>query len=759
MWYDIFEVAAGNGNVNRNRGKMSNNMENEIYQIDGVVENIVYRNDDNGYTVIDIDSGGELVCAVGTMPGIDVGDKIIVHGPVKQHPIYGEQIAVIKFEFELPDGEEAILKYLSSRTIKGVGARMAQKIVERFGDKTLEVMENEPERLAMINGISLEKARDISDQIKQTFGFRQMSIDLIRYGVRPEESVRIWNKLGIHALSMIEQNPYILCEEGIGIPFRRADEIADKLDNNIDRKLRMRAFLVYILKHNSSNGYTCAPRKHLVKICADNGHYDKSDVESVVDEMIDDSSLMSEIRSRDDLEFIFLPNYHKAETYSASRLQMLMRFPPNRIESIDERIEDIEKSDNIQYAERQKEAIRMALSQGALILTGGPGTGKTTTLNAIIRILSESGENVLLAAPTGRAAKRMSELTGCEAKTIHRLLEVEWNDEERPVFRRNEQNTLACDALVLDEVSMIDSLLFENVMRAFPLGCRLILVGDSDQLPSVGAGNVLEDLISSKVIPTVTLGEVFRQSMKSLIISNAHKINRGELPEINRKDSDFFFITQTDEAAVTKTVVDLCSKRLPKAYGYSLMEDIQVLSPSKITGLGTAALNAQLQQAVNPPSPGKAELHVNSQILRVGDKVMQTKNNYNIPWDKDDGTMGEGVFNGDIGMLTEVDEKNREVVVVFDDKTVRYTAEEVIQLELAYCTTIHKSQGSEFNAVIIPILNTPKKLMYRNLIYTAVTRAKKLLIIVGSPGELLAMVKNNERSLRYSMMDEFLIRN
>ncbi len=731
-------------------------MDNEIYEIKGIIDNIIYNNDDNGYTVLQIDDGDQLICAVGTMPGVSVGDRIRIKGPIKVHPTYGEQIAVSEFEYELPDDEDAILKYLSSRTIRGIGARMAVRIVEKFGDKTLEVMENEPERLTEIKGISREKAMEIGEQVRQTFGFRQMSIELMKYGVRPEESVKIWNKLGQHALKIIEQNPYVLCEEGIRMPFRRVDEIAEKLDNSVDIRLRIRAFVVYVLEHNSLNGYTCAPRRRLVDLCTAKTPYEAEDIDKVIDEMIDDLSLMSETRCRDEMEFIFLPSYHKAETYAAARLKMLLRFPPNNIDGIDERIAKIEKDENIHYADLQKEAIKMALTQGTLILTGGPGTGKTTTLNAIIRILNESGEKVLLAAPTGRAAKRMSELTGCEAKTIHRLLEVEWTEDERPVFRRNEQNTLSCDALVLDEVSMIDSLLLESVMRAFPLGCRLILVGDSDQLPSVGAGNVLEDLISSGVIPKVTLNEVFRQSMQSLIIANAHKINKGELPEINRKDGDFFFITSYDEEAALTTIVDLCRKRLPKAYGYSIMEDIQVLSPSKITGLGSAALNQALQEAVNPPSPEKGELHVNSQTLRVGDKVMQTKNNYNIPWDKADGSMGEGIFNGDIGVLTEVDPRNREVVVEFDDKTAKYTAEDVIQLDLAYCTTIHKSQGSEFNAVVIPMLNIPKKLSYRNLIYTGVTRAKKLLILVGSPSELANMVRSSERTLRYTMLDEFL---
>ena len=416
------------------------------------------------------------------------------------------------------------------------------------------------------------------------------------------------------------------------------------------------------------------------------------------------------------------------------------------------------QQDKAEAAELQKKAIRMALSKGTLILTGGPGTGKTTTLNAIIKILQDNGEKVFLAAPTGRAAQRMSDVTGCEAKTIHRLLEVGWSEDDRHIFRKNENNPLSCDALVLDEVSMIDSMLLDSLMRAFPLGCRLILVGDSDQLPSVGAGNVLGDMIASGVLPTVALNEVFRQSMKSLIITNAHRINNGEQPVIDVKDNDFFFLRCDSEELAMKTVIDLCKTRLPKAYGYSVMSDIQVLSPSRVGALGTAELNRALQEAINPQSEQKAELIVNDRTLRVGDKVMQMKNNYDLPWERNDGSMGEGVFNGEIGVLSEIDRNRREVIVTFDDKTAKYTYDDVPQLDLAYCTTVHKSQGNEFEAVVIPLYNTPRQLLYRNLLYTAVTRAKKLLILVGRPDQVTAMVGNNKKTVRYTMLEDFLKR-
>lgn len=733
-------------------------MGEESCTVSGIVDNIVFRNDKNGYTVLNVDDGSDYICAVGIMPELDVGDEVNLTGVVKEHPSYGEQLSVTAYERCAPSTEEAILKYLSSRAIKGIGPSMARKLVSLFGDKTLDIMENNPEELAKVKGISEEKAKELSEQVRKTFGFRELLIYLTKFDIRPEEAVKIWQKLGTQAQKQIEINPYILCEEGIQLSFERADEIAAKLDGTVEDSLRIRAALVHILKHNAYNGYTCLPRFKLSETCARFVSCSVEDVETVITSMINEAALCSEVRQSDEMEFIFVPLFHQAETYAASRIGMLLKFPPQKTENIDARIAEIEREQGITYAELQKTAIHMALDKGLLILTGGPGTGKTTTLKAIIRILKENGETVYLAAPTGRAAQRMSEVTGCEAKTIHRLLEAEMADDERSVFRRNEQNPLACTALVLDEVSMIDALLLDSIMRAFPLGCRLILVGDSDQLPSVGAGNVLGDMISSGVIPTVALNEVFRQSMQSLIIENAHKINKGEMPIIGRTDSDFFFLERKNEQDALQLVVDLCEKRLPKAYGYSLMTDIQVLAPSKIGALGTASVNKRLQAAVNPPDEKKFELIINDRTLREGDKVMQMKNNYNIPWSKTDGTMGEGVFNGDIGVLSEVNKHRREVTVIFDDKYAKYTYDDAVELDLAYCTTIHKSQGNEFEAVILPLWRVPSKLVYRNLLYTGVTRAKKMLIAVGDPRELEKMVENNKRTLRYTMLDDLLKR-
>lgn len=731
---------------------------NSKYEVTGQVDDIIYRNDGNGYTVLNIDTGNELICAVGTMPSIAVGDEIKATGTFKTHPTYGEQLAVSICERCAPKTSAAILKYLSSNAIKGIGPSTARKIVAEFGDKSLEIIENSPELLTKIKGISREKALSMSEELKRTFGFRELMIYLEKYEIKPEEAVKIWKHLGINAEKLIEENPYILCEDGINISFQRADQIAASQDKALDSVFRTKAAIVHILNHNKNNGHTCLPKDKLVDTCVKFTKIDEESVRGALEEMISDASLFSDLRDDTNKEFIYLPIYHRAETYAAARLQMLLRFPPQVISDIEGRIKTIENNENIKYADLQKEAITKALTLGSLILTGGPGTGKTTTLNAIIKILKDNGEKVFLAAPTGRAAQRMSELTGCEAKTIHRLLEVEWTVNDKPVFKRNEKNTLNCDALILDEVSMIDALLLDSVMRAFPLGCRLILVGDSDQLPSVGAGNVLGDLISSKVMPTVTLNEIFRQSMKSLIVTNAHKINKGEMPVTDVKNNDFFFLQCSSPSVMSDTIIELCKNRLPRTYGYSPTDDIQVLSPSRKGELGTAELNKALQSALNPPSPDKREIIVNQRLLREGDKVMQYKNNYNILWSKEDGSTGEGIFNGDVGKLIEVNKASQRVKIQFEDKIASYTFDDIIDVDLAYCSTVHKSQGNEFEAVIIPMYNSPPQLLYRNLLYTAVTRAKKLLIMVGKPEIMERMVNNNKRTLRYSGLKNFLLR-
>ena len=520
----------------------------------------------------------------------------------------------------------------------------------------------------------------------------------------------------------------------------------------------MRAGIVYILHHNERNGHTCLPKEKLLKVSTDFLGIDGEKVSECMEEMLFDRSLIED--KIDGKKFVFPPNVHLCEMYIASRIKMLLKFPSEKIKNIDKAIEKCEKEDGIEYADLQKKAITMALTEGMLVLTGGPGTGKTTTLNAIIKIMKANGKTVLLSAPTGRAAQRMSELTGDEAKTLHRLLEVSWDKHDNPVFNKNERNQLKCDALIVDEVSMVDTFIMESVMRALSTGCRLILVGDSDQLPSVGPGNVLGDLIESGLIPVVRLNEIFRQAQQSLIVTNAHKIVNGEIPILNSADKDFFFLQRNNKSEVSAVIADLCANRLPKAYGYSPFENIQVLAPSKKGELGTAELNHKLQAALNPKDDDKSEITIGSKTFRTGDKVMQIKNNYQTEWEKKSKygvtyDAGSGVFNGDTGIITEINTFMEQMTVKFDDeRIVKYDFKQLEELELAYAITVHKSQGSEYPAVVIPMYPGPRMLMNKNLLYTAVTRARKCVCMVGNENCFHQMAQNESEQRRYSSLDE-----
>ena len=726
----------------------------QLFEINGVVENIIYRNEENGYTVLEISGDEALITANGVMPLVNAGESVKLFGVFKNHPTYGEQFAVSAFERTMPENMDGILKYLSSGAIKGIGPSTARRLVLEFGADTLSVLENDPERVAKLKGISLKKAQDISEQLKSVVGIRELMIYLANYSVTPNAAVKIWKKYGNNAIAQIEENPYVLCEEGIGISFETADMIALAQNTPQDSRIRVRAALAFVLKHNRLNGHTCLPQDKLVEATADLLEVDPAACESALKEMIEENTLI--LDTVNEKECIFLPSLYDGETYIAARMKMLLRFPAMAIGGAEEKIAAIEKESGIEYASLQKKAISDALTTGLLILTGGPGTGKTTTLNAIIRLLKENGQKVSLCAPTGRAAQRMTAVTGEEAKTIHRMLEVSYDIEDKPVFKRNERNLLNTDALVVDEVSMVDTALLESLMRALPLSCRLILVGDSHQLPSVGAGNVLYDLIASDTIPVVTLNEIFRQSMQSLIVTNAHKIVQGEMPDIRIRDNDFFFLPDYSQEHIAETVGDLCARRLKNAYGYNLHENIQVLSPTRKGILGTYELNNRLQALVNPnPSRG---VKVGYYTLNEGDKVMQSRNNYDILWTKDDGEYGEGVFNGDIGVMVEVNNASKIYKVRFDDRVATYDSDSVGDLELAYACTVHKSQGNEFDCVVLPMFRGAPQLMYRNLLYTAVTRAKKILIIIGDENALRYMVENNRRILRYTGLKTFLMR-
>lgn len=732
-----------------------NMAEKQLWELTGTVEEIIYKNEKNGYSIVEVSTGEETVTVVGTLPYVSTGEELRIIGTWTTHPTFGNQFKAETCERSRPASAAAILKYLSSGAIKGIGPSTAANIVSEFGEQALHVIEHEPERLCALRGITAVKAQAIHDEFQRIFGIKELMLYLQQYEITPVEAIRIWKTFGNDARAEIERDPYCLCTEEIGISFPRADTVAQQRQLPKENTCRLQSGLLYVLTHNAGNGHTCLPQDKLLQAASALLGIAPEELAPVLQEMLDTRMLVcAQFAQR---PYLFTNVMYRAETYIAERVGMMLQYPAPAILGSDGYLTDLEEKYGITYAQKQKEAVCMALERGVLILTGGPGTGKTTTLNAMIQILQFEGEKVLLGAPTGRAAKRMTEVTGCEAKTIHRLLQVEWSEQERPRFIKNERNLLDCDTLILDEVSMIDASLFESVLRALPLGCRLILVGDTDQLPSVGAGNVLGDLIASQCLPVVQLSEIFRQSMQSCIVTNAHQIVSGKMPDLQSRNSDFFFLPCSNTKKLAEMVTDLYVRRLPQTYGYVPQNDIQVLCPGRKGALGTTAFNERLQAVVNPPQQGKAQVTVNQLVLRQGDKVMQSRNNYNLPWSKADGTCGEGVYNGDIGVLVELDPKNDEYFVQIDDKLVRYHAETLAELELAYAITVHKSQGNEFSAVILPLLGGTPHLLYRNLLYTGITRAKNLLILPGSRATVQAMVENNRKTKRYTGLLHFLV--
>lgn len=727
----------------------------ESIKICGTVERVTFHNAQNGFTVLEMLCEDELVTVVATTSDIAPGEELELTGNYDVHSVYGPQFRAKQVLRAMPTGSAAILKYLSSGAVKGIGPATAQRLVERFGDQTIEVLGNAPERLAEVKGLTRAKAKAIAEEFSKRAGLQEAMLYLSRFDVSPDEALRAYKLYGKSVCDIIGSNPYALCAEGVRFSFERADTIAMRAGLGSDNPHRIMAGISYILRHNLANGHTCIPREKLIPVASELLDASADLIEDYCDEMLDQKRLIS--KDFNERVFLYLPEIYRSESYIAERLAVMLDFPPSGGNAALSDIEAIEKELGIQYADKQRQAILAAMQRGVLVLTGGPGTGKTTTLNAIITLMKKRGLDVVLAAPTGRAAKRMSEVTGCEAKTLHRLLEVEWAAEETLAFARNERNPLEADAVIVDELSMVDAGIFENLLRALRLGCRLIMVGDSDQLPSVGAGSVLHDIIESGTVPAVRLDEVFRQAMESLIVTNAHDIVAGRMPVLNSNSADFFMLNEDRPAAAAQKLVDLCVRRLPAAYGYSPIADIQVLCPSRKFTLGTLNLNNLLQEKLNPPDGQKTQMKYKGFVLREGDKVMQIKNNYDIGWTRDDGECGSGVFNGDVGILEVISAASGTLSVRFDDRTAVYSGEDLEQLELAYAVTIHKSQGSEFPCVIIPVLDAPAKLRYRNLLYTGVTRARERLILVGSAGVVEQMVDNNRKSLRYTGLKELLI--
>ena len=728
-------------------------MDPQLEELCGVVEDVTYRREDTGFTVMDIFADDEYVTVVGVLPELSEGESVRLRGTWGYHATFGKQFKAQLCERSMPSSSADLLRYLSSGAVRGIGPATAKKIIERFGENSFDVLENQPERLADIKGISLKKAKDISKIFNEQFAVRQIMISLERFGMTTHECLEAYKLYGANAVDMIKANPYALCSDIVGMGFERADAIASALPEPPDRAYRVSAGIVHVVKYNLNNGHTCVPRKKLIAPSSGLLEADEDTIEAAIDALVESGRLISQMMNGK--EFLFLPQIYSAEKLAAQRILVMTKFPPAGRMTVEEDIEKIEKEENIHYESKQREAILTAANKGILILTGGPGTGKTTALNGILKLFELDGIDVALTAPTGRAAKRMSEITGKEAKTIHRLLEVEWDKHDRPYFSRNARNPISAGAVIVDELSMVDISLFASLLDALPLGCRLIMVGDSDQLPAVGAGSVLHDLILSGVLPVVELKEVFRQAMQSRIVTNAHKIVSGQMPELHDKNNDFFFMKRNSAYDTAATVAELCTVRLPKAYSYSPINDIQVLCPSRKGETGTVSLNKRLQAVINPPSPEKKELQSGSRIFREGDKVMQIKNNYNIIWTKDS-EEGTGVFNGDIGTVKKIDKANGCLAVWFDDKEAVYSTDNLQELEHAYAITVHKSQGNEFNAVVIPVMGVVPQLCYRNLLYTAVTRAKKLMVMVGSEKQIRDMVENNTRSKRYSALKFFL---
>ncbi len=733
---------------------MQQNVSKKIETVSGSVEKITYRNVSNGYTVAEIKTKEENITVVGILPFINEGEAADFYGNYTVHSTYGKQFMVSSFEKRAPENTAAILRYLSAGAIKGIGPATAVKLVERFGEDTLSVIAEKPLDLTVIKGISKQKALDISEDYKRQYGIREIMMMLSKYRVSPDRCLKIYKRFGNKSVEIVTANPYILCEEGLDFHFETAEDIAFDLNFERESEQRVSAGIEYVLRKNLMNGHTCLPRKKLIEVTARLLECSESVVDIACDRLIDCFRLESEIIQNN--EFISLITYHSAERYIAARLLSVKQFINSSVTVDELEIQNVENKLKIKFEDLQRDAIFEAFSSGILVLTGGPGTGKTTTLNAIIKLFENRDLEIELAAPTGRAAKRMTELTGREAKTIHRLLEVEWGEGEQRKFARNEKNPLSCEVIIIDEASMIDSLLFCDLLKALKLSCRIILVGDSDQLPSIGAGNILGDILSSDKFPAIRLKKVFRQAAESKIISNAHAIINNEKADFSDKKSDCFFLHRYDKYAALNSVVELVTERLPNAYGINSVTDLQILCPSRMLDTGTVNLNNILQEKLNPLKKGAVQLSYKGFYLRVGDKVMQIKNNYDLQYKRDNGEYGNGVFNGDVGFITDIDVRAGILKVRYDDRVATYFSEDFGQLELAYAVTVHKSQGSEYDYVIIPLFDVPSKLKYRNLLYTAVTRAKKMLIAVGDERIWQEMAENDRKTLRYTMLKSFI---
>ena len=717
--------------------------------VEGTVQHVIFQNEENGYTVLGLlTEEGELVTVVGCIPCVAPGEKLTADGLWVSHPSYGQQFAAETVERLMPETEEELISYLSSGIIKGVGPATAERLVERFGGETLAVIEEEPERLSTVKGITSKRAMEISAAFRELTGLRRVMEFLARYELPVELAMRLYRTYGADALPRLRADPYLLAGERYGVAFADVDEIALSMGFGGDSPCRTEAAVLYELEHNLGNGHVFLPRPKLLAATEQLIGAPPELVEQALDTLESRGAVAEERIAR--VDACYLRRMYLAESETARRLLALRDAPRSQGRGVEKLIREMEEQQGIAYAPQQRQAVELAARTGVLLLTGGPGTGKTTTVNAILSLYEALYDRVALCAPTGRAAKRLSELTNHAASTIHRLLEVDYSSGSVR-FIHNEKNLLKYDVIILDEMSMVDVKLFQALLAAARYHCRIIMVGDADQLPSVGPGNILGEILKAGVVPTVRLTDIFRQAQRSLIVQNAHRIVEGQMPQKGGPKDDFFLI-ESNGLACQKLVCDLVSTRLPKAYGFDPVRDIQVLCPTKVGPTGSVELNRRLQDILNPPAKGKGQIGTaeSAKILRLGDKVMQVKNDYDITFERAGAEAGVGAYNGDLGIITAVDVDARSVTVQMDDKKYTYTADQLNELEPAYAVTVHKSQGSEFPAVILPVADVPARLCYRNLLYTGVTRARKLCVLTGTARTEQTMVENVRQNMRYS---------
>ena len=725
-------------------------MEQDMEILQGVISSVVFENYDNGYTVLRLSlGGGQTITVVGTIPLPVVGEQLMVTGKWGNHPSYGKQFEAEFLERMMPQTTSGILSFLSSRTIRGIGPKMAARIVDHFGEQTLQVMEREPVRLAEVTGISPQKAAEIGEAFRLQMGVRQLMEFFALHQLPAELAVRTYKIYGDAAVELLYDDPYLLMDEGLDAPFGAVYRFAIELGVAGDDPRRLEAGVLFELNYNLSAGHSFLPQDKLIAATAQLLFVEAELVQQAVERLLQAERLVRCTLAG--IVVVYLPQLYEAETYCTRRLLEFasLEFPEPR--GLDKKVGQVAQESGIDYSAEQEQAIRRAATSGLLMITGGPGTGKTTILNGILSLLGQMQLRCVLAAPTGRAAKRLTEVTGEEASTIHRLLEASVDPHTgKMVFVRDAGNPIQADAVIVDEMSMVDVQLLYSLLQAIPQGKRLILVGDPDQLPPVGPGFPFSDMLRAGVLPGVRLVEIFRQAQKSLIVMNAHRVNQGQMPELKVTSSDFFFLRRQTEEQLASTIRDLCTTRLPKNMGIP-PEQIQVLCPTRKGGVGTIALNQLLQQALNPASPEKKEHQSGQFLFREGDRVMQIRNNYDILWKKLDGSaVGTGIFNGDMGVITSIDSNQETMTIVFDDRQAQYDFTQLNELEPSYAVTVHKSQGSEYRAVILTAWNASAYLLSRSILYTAITRARELLILVGREDIVAAMTENAKRSRRYS---------